>query len=93
MVGAEPENVLERIGNPAPAVRGQGRQHLVEGVLVTQHAGGNLVHEPAVGVGEILHGAIEGAVERLASTDLLQDGTRGFSRGRTFRGVVLLHRG
>jgi len=29
-----------------------------------------LVHEPAVGVVEILYGAIEGAVERLARADL-----------------------
>lgn len=59
---------------------------------MTEHAGGNLVHEPAVGVVEILYGAIEGAVERLARADLPQDCAGGFSRCRTFRGVALPHR-
>ena len=91
LVNAQPQDVLELIRHPVPAVCGQRCQHFVDGVLLTKHAGGDFVNEPTVEVAQGSRCSIEGTVKRLAGANLLQNGTRSSSRCRTFGGVLLLH--
>ncbi len=70
LVGAEPEEVAEGWCHRLPSEAGEERQPVVEGILGAEHAAGQLVGQPAVGVGQGGDGGREGGVEGPAAAHL-----------------------
>jgi hypothetical protein len=81
LVRADPENILQGRGDGLPAARDESRERRIELALPPEDPGGNLMCQPAIGIGESSNGVFERLVERPPLLHLRQDRQRG-SAGR-----------